>query len=252
MRQRGGYPADDPAPTASLAEEQAEAIVARASSTADSIAAALERRIVDGGLTVGQRLPTERELAATFSTSRGTVREALRSLETQGLVARRVGSGTFVAFEPDAGEDDDVAEITSPLELAEVRAAIEPHIVRLAVRNATARDIAALERETREMATAIYDPARFSKHDERFHLGLARATRNPLMIEICRRVNHVRTHDQWSTIRDKILTPERIAEYNTQHEALLAALARRDTARAIEIITDHVDFVRSDLLTTER
>ena len=174
------------------------------------------------------------------------MREALRSLSARGLVSRRVGSGTFVIYEPDA-VDTDVSEITSPLELVEVRAAIEPQMARLAVRNATARDMAVLERAVADME-GEEDPERFSLADEMFHLRLAEATHNPLIVEIYHRINHVRTHQQWDSIKNKILTPHQIAAYNREHRALLAALSRRDAERAVEVVTAHMERARADLL----
>ena len=217
-----------------------------ADSAADTIAAHLARRILDGSLAIGDRLPPERSLAEAFSASRGTVREALRSLSARGLVARRAGSGTFVIYEPEAGETD-VSEITSPLELVEVRAAIEPQMARLAVRNATARDIAALERTLAEME-GVTDAERFSLADEAFHLRLAEATHNPLIVDIYCRINHVRAHQQWDSIKDKILTPDQIDAYNSDHRALLSALSRRDAERAVEIVVAHMARARADLM----
>ena len=219
-----------------------------ADSAADAIAAQLSRRILDGSLVSGDRLPPERSLAESFSASRGTVREALRSLSARGLVARRVGSGTFVIYEPDAGETD-VSEITSPLELVEVRAAIEPQMARLAVRNATARDMATLERAVAEME-GVADAERFSVADETFHLRLAEATHNPLIVDIYHRINHVRAHQQWDSIKNKILTPGQIEAYNGEHRALLSALSRRDAERAVEVIVAHMERARADLMTS--
>ena len=176
----------------------------------------------------------------------GTVREALRSLSARGLVSRRVGSGTFVIYEPDTGETD-VSEITSPLELVEVRAAIEPQMVRLAVRNATARDMAALQRSVAEME-GVKDAEGFSLADEMFHLRLAEATHNPLIVEIYHRINHVRAHQQWDSIKNKILTPTQIAAYNGEHRDLLSALARRDADRAVEVVSAHMERARADLM----
>lgn len=223
------------------------AVVPRtADSAADAIAAQLGQQILDGSLAVGDRLPPERRLAESFSASRGTVREALRSLAARGLVTRRVGSGTFVIYEPEAA-DTDVSEITSPLELVEVRRAIEPQMARLAVRNATARDISALGRALVEME-ATNDPERFSAADEAFHLHLAEATHNPLIIEIYRRINHVRAHEQWNSIKDKILTPPQIAAYNAEHRELLAAVSHRDGDRAVAIIEAHLGRANADLM----
>src|SRR5262249_59800600 len=77
----------------------AEVIVvnlARASRGVGAISAYLQRAIETGAYTEGDRLPPERQLAATFQAARSTVRRALDQLEKAGLVSRRLGSGTFV------------------------------------------------------------------------------------------------------------------------------------------------------------
>ena len=103
-----------------------------------AIAAKLRRAILDGAYLYRDRLPSERELAEHFGASRSTVREALRQLEEVHLVSRRIGSGTFVTHDSEFGGTN-IAEVTSPLQLIEVRFAIEPHMTRLAVANASAR-----------------------------------------------------------------------------------------------------------------
>jgi DNA-binding FadR family transcriptional regulator len=214
---------------------------------ADRIAADLRRAILDGDYGYGERLPAERELARHFATSRTTVRAALVRLAEDGMVARRVGSGTFVVFRGRAGTGD-VAEVTSPLELIEVRAGVEPEMIRLAVVKATARDVERLAEALVELEGAGGDAEHFSRWDERFHLLLAEATHNPLMISLYRQINHVRAHAQWAAMKDAILTRKRIGEYNRQHRALIVALRSRDVDRALALITEHLDKARRDLL----
>src|SRR5262245_35287438 len=104
------------------------------------LAGQLRQAIVDGGYAHGEKLPAERQLAEAFGTSRTTVRRALDQLEEERLVVRQVGSGTFVEFRNPPGKSE-VAELTSPLELIDARLAMEPYMTRLAVLNATGRDI---------------------------------------------------------------------------------------------------------------
>lgn len=214
---------------------------------AAGIAALLRRAIHDGVHGYGERLPAERELARLHRCSRTTVRAALERLAEDGLVSRRVGSGTFVAFRGRAGSDD-VAEVTSPLELIEVRGGVEPEMVRLAVVKATNRDLGRLAEALEELEGAGGDAEHFSRWDERFHLLLAEATHNPLMVSLYRQVNHVRAHAQWAAMKDAILTPARIAEYNRQHRELLAALRSRDVDGAVRLIVAHLEKARRDLL----
>ena len=75
----------------------------------------------------------------------------------------------------------------------------------------------------------------------RIHLALAESTRNPLMVWLYRHINDVRGHAQWSIRKDKILTPDRITEYNRQHRALFAAIASRDVQGAMDIMTRHLE-----------
>ena len=216
---------------------------------AAGIAAYLRRAILDGVYLYGERLPAERQLAGALSSSRSTVREALGILEQNNFITRRVGSGTFVTYTPETAGDD-VAEITSPLELIEVRLGVEPYIMRLAAINATAKDIDRVRDALSRLDKPGIDANNFTKWDRQFHQLLADATHNPLMISIYQHVNHVRGHAQWSEMKDKILTAERIAGYNRQHVALYQALRSRDADAAARIVTEHLDDARRDLLAT--
>ncbi len=194
------------------------------------IAAYLRQAILDGVYLYGEKLPAERRLAAALKSSRATVREALRILEQGDFITRRVGSGTFVSFLPET-VGDDVAEITNPVELIEVRLAVEPHMTRLATINATAKDIERLGEALAKLEASGADANHFTKWDRQFHQLLADATHNPLMASVYRHVNHVRGHAQWNAMKDKILSAERIAGYNRQHRDLYQALCVRDARR---------------------
>jgi DNA-binding FadR family transcriptional regulator len=190
----------------------AAAEVAQSAPTATSgsaaIAAQLRRAILGGAYDYRERLPSERELADHFAASRSTVREALRQLEDMHLVSRRIGSGTFVTHNAEFGGPN-IAEITSPLELIEVRFAFEPHIARLAAINATARELEQLAAALARLESCGADREIFSREDEAFHLALAECARNPLMVWLYRRINSVRGHKQWNAMKDMILTPDR-------------------------------------------
>ena len=211
------------------------------------ITAQLRQAIMEGGYAHGEKLPAERQLASAYGASRTTIRTALDQLETERLVSRRVGAGTFVNFRPQ-GDTEDIAELTSPLELIEVRLGIEPNMVRLAVLNATARDIERLAAAMARMEPSSGDSESFTLWDEEFHQLIAEATRNPLMVWVYRQINAVRTHSQWNAMKDKVLTPGRIAEYNQQHTALYEAIRTRDIEAAVAIVTNHLHYARRQLM----
>ena len=136
--------------------EKPPAVIADPVRGSSWITAQLRQAIVDGGYAHGEKLPAERQLASAFGASRTTIRTALDQLETERLVTRRVGAGTFVNFRAQ-GDTGDIAELTSPLELIEVRLGVEPNMVRLAVLNATARDIERLANAMSRMEQSSVD-----------------------------------------------------------------------------------------------
>jgi DNA-binding FadR family transcriptional regulator len=68
------------------------------------------------------------------------------------------------------------------------------------------------------------------------------------MVWLYRRINYVRGHKQWNAMKDTVLTPARIDQYNQQHRALYEALKSRDMDGALQIITAHLEKARADLL----
>lgn len=210
------------------------------------VAAKLRRDILDGAYGYGDRLPPERELAEVLGASRTTVRSALQMLELERMVARRAGSGTFVVH--GGSEDDpDLAHVISPLELIDVRLAVEPRMARLAVLNANARDLDQIA-ETLGEAERAQDAEAFTRWDQSFHLALAQASRNPLMVWISRQINHIRGEAKWKATRGKILTAERIAEYNAEHRAVFEAIRARDADLAATLMMQHLNETRQHLM----
>ena len=207
----------------------------------------LRRAILEGRYVHGEKLPAERQFATAFGASRATIRTALVRLESERLVTRRLGSGTFVNFQA-RSEPEDFAELTGPLELIDVRLGIEPTMVRLAVLNATARDLERLAAAIARMDQSSGDAEAFTMWDTEFHQLIGEATRNPLMVWVYQQINAVRTHTQWNAMKDKVLTPARIADYNEQHAAIFEAIRTRDTERAVALVTSHLHAARRQLI----
>jgi DNA-binding FadR family transcriptional regulator len=214
-----------------------------------AISAYLQRAIETGAYSEGDRLPPERQLAATFQAARSTVRRALDQLEKAGLVSRKLGSGTFVgASAASSRRHIDLADQVSPLQLVEARLAVEPFTTRLAVLHATRRNLDDMEVVLKHAEESINDKDSFSKWDGEFHLLIAHASSNPLLINVYRQINHVRLHAQWDAMKEKILTPEVVAAYNRQHRGIFNALNERDAQTAYALITEHLEKARDDLV----
>ena len=216
---------------------------------ASSITARLRRAIETGVYADGDQLPPERQLAVAFGTARSTIRKALDQLEEKGLVARRVGSGTFVSYAgPVQDSMSDVADLISPLQLIETRFAIEPYMTRLAALHASSRDLDVIDGILAQLQSVEGDQDLFTKHDSEFHLQLARCSRNPLILRLYQQINTVRTHAQWEQMKQIILTREKIDFYNQQHRAIIDALRQRDAQGAAEQISKHLETARQDLV----
>ena len=112
----------------------------RLGTTASNVATQLRNMIKEGQYVHDERLPSERHLAEQFQVSRGTIRAVLEVLEDQQMVTRQIGSGTYVNLQ-DTSEQYEISSIISPIEMVEVRIAVEPQMVRLAITNASQRDL---------------------------------------------------------------------------------------------------------------
>ena len=218
--------------------------------TTSKVVAQLRRRILEGEYSYEERLPAERSLAEEFDVSRGTIRSVLQILERQHLVTRLIGSGTYVSHKEITNQQE-ISSITSPLEMVEVRIAIEPQMVRLAIANASSRDLEEMRNALRQCETCDGNPEKFARADTAFHMALAHCSKNKLMYWLYERISEVRRHSQWRSMKSKLLTPERMDYYNSQHHALYDAIASRDTTRAVNLIKDHLYGVQDDLIETD-
>ena len=221
--------------------------VPRVGATTSQVVKQLRNRILEGQYRQDERLPAERNLAEEFRVSRGTIRSVLQILENQNLVSRQVGSGTYVSHR-ELVDHHDISSVTSPLEMVEVRIALEPQIVRLAIANASHLDLEELRRALKLCEDCDGDAEKFARADTAFHIALAHCSKNKLLIWIYERISEVRRFSQWRSMKAKLLTPERINDYNRQHRAIYEAIAARHTSEAVDIIKKHLYGVHDDLL----
>jgi DNA-binding FadR family transcriptional regulator len=231
-----------------MAEEPVTGDVEQCRHGVSTIASYLRRAIETGAYSEGDRLPPERQLAMTFDAARSTVRRALDQLERAGLVSRRLGSGTYVGSGGGQHDGAYLANQISSLQLVEARLAVEPFTTRLAVLHVTRRNLDDMEAVLARAEASIDDKDSFSRWDGEFHLMIAQASGNPLLLSIYRQINQVRLHRQWDAMKEKILTPGVIIDYNRQHRSIYNALNERDADGAQSLIAEHLERARDDLL----
>lgn len=213
---------------------------------AAEIATLLRKKIAGGVLSPHDRLPAERQLAATYGVARGTVREALLRLEDEGQVEIRPGSGTYVASQQVIPTSEAISS-ANPMELIDARFALEPHICRLAVLHGRRSDFAKLDALCSVMEDCTNDAEGFSDADTAFHKQLADTAGNGLLDWMIGQINTVRRHDEWTRMRTLTLNAEIIREYNQQHREVLEAIRSREPERAASAMKLHLETARLSL-----
>ncbi|HEY8610582.1 MAG TPA: FCD domain-containing protein [Roseomonas sp.] len=202
---------------------------------------ALERDLRADRWRVGERLPTERDLGARYGVARNTVRRALDALESEGLIHRHVGRGTFRAAPPGAAPAGD--EALSPSDVVECRLIFEPEMISLAVARATQADIARMADCLRGTDEAP-DLAAFEHWDAELHDAFALGTHNGAVIAMSRSLARVRERTDWGRLKARGNTTERRAILQQHHHAMVDAVRQRDRAEARRVMRDHILFVQ--------
>lgn len=154
-------------------------------SLANTAVDTIRREIVAQKWQVGEKLPNEALLSSALSVSRGTVREAVRVLVSQGYLETRQGSGTYVLSTADLGTPMTMAKRAGLRDLFETRLALDVEAARLTALRHTSEDIAAMCRLLAERGDYDGgDMAAFIVRDFAFHKAVVAASRNSAMVEI--------------------------------------------------------------------
>jgi GntR family transcriptional repressor for pyruvate dehydrogenase complex len=216
----------------------------------EQIAGAIRARIVSGELPQGDKLPNERDIAASYGVSRNVVREAIRTLAKDGLVVVRQGSGTYVADATSQALGDSLELALSVggvkqnlADLVEIRQIIEPTVAGLAAERATPESIKALRREVESMEGAFDDVEAFIAADHRFHIAIADCTQNRLVSMMLFPIVDVLNEQRKRLffVADSARTAQAF------HHRILKAIEKGDAAGATEAMQGHVGQVKHDI-----
>lgn len=197
------------------------------------IVEAIER----GTMPPGSKLPTERELAAQFGLSRSAVREALTPLELAGRIKREVGRGTFVLGAHPAVAGADVHIDASPNELIDAALSCYPFMAELAARNGTRADLDAVATSAALVHGATTDED-YRQADTAFHLAIAKATHNPVLVELASVIVKAQLRIHWGDV-----DPNRHGVED--HDRIVEALFRRNGRLAKLRMEEHLSGARA-------
>jgi DNA-binding FadR family transcriptional regulator len=211
------------------------------------IAAQLSALIASGEFAVGQRLPSERELAAQLGVSRPSLREALIALELEGLVEVRVGAGIWVTAA--SGRDPETPvqqEGEGPFELLRARWLIEGEIAAMAAREAGDAELAIIRATLTEMERLEKKHQDFSAYDREFHVGIAASTRNGVIQAVVEDLWDRGRGAMWRLMEQHFQTPALQAASVSDHRAILEALVAHDPREARNAMRAHLKRVDSE------
>ncbi|WP_420994630.1 FadR/GntR family transcriptional regulator [Cupriavidus sp. 30B13] len=214
---------------------------------------ALARQIVQliasGELAAGMRLPSERTLAERFGVSRTSVREAIIALEVQGIVEVRLGSGIYVTAGVGAAPSArpvafEFPRGPGPIEALRARALIESQVAGLA---ATERKDADLDRIFAALATMrenMDDKAANEASDREFHLCIAAATGNNVLLHVVTAMwDGARSDPLWAKIEQHFHSRKMRVASQEEHQRIFAAIMARDAEAARAAMSAHLDRV---------
>jgi DNA-binding FadR family transcriptional regulator len=214
----------------------------------EQIAEKLSNGIASGKYKVGQRLPSERELAQTFSVSRPTIREAIIALELDNLVDVRTGSGVYVVNKQPPGGKAGATDI-GPFELLEARRAIEGEACALAAARIEDGQLTELEALVAEMRNENeHDVVMSEDADRRFHETIARATQNSGMVSAVQMLWDARARSPQQRSLSTKVRAMGVKPRIDDHTVILDALRRRDPEAARAAMRDHLSRVIEALL----
>jgi GntR family transcriptional repressor for pyruvate dehydrogenase complex len=222
-------------------------LTGRSSSLSAQIVAEVRDALFAKQLKPGDFLGTEKDLAARHGVSRMVARDALRTLEALGIVAIKMGKGggARVArgnprlFAEALAVQLDLTGVTAG-EILDAQRAIECMAAELAAENASAADHARLQRLLAQAENVIDDIEAYTRSSREFHLAIAEASHNRVLVVQFISLQHV----SWPS-RNRTLTPGVARHVLDVHKELAALIEMRDAAAARRLMDDHVKMIRA-------
>jgi GntR family transcriptional regulator, transcriptional repressor for pyruvate dehydrogenase complex len=214
----------------------------------EQIVQQVEGSILKGQLKPGDQLPAERDLAQRFGVSRTAVREAVKTLREKGLVEAYSGRGTFVtdgtsqAIRQSFDLMIRISQQVGSGNLVELRLVLEPELAGLAALRIDDQLLATMRESVAVMDRSLRDPDAFVEADLDFHLAIAEAVGNPLILSLLDSIVGL-LREQRSRIFNVAGGPER---GQLHHRRILAAIEQRDQEAAREAMRTHLRQVLKD------
>lgn len=225
----------------------------------DAVAASLERRILEGSLKSGDRLPPERELATEFGVSRPSLREAIQKLASKGMVQSKQGGGTYVTNALEATFFDPWQDMMGSHpnlreDMLEFRRMLEGQAAEWAAERATEADLTRLGQRFAALNATFTNENmdQRSEADIAFHQAVGEAAHNALLGHLSSALLRL-MHDNIRLNLGELKTvPAAGNLLKSQHAAIYESIVGRKPQAARAAAETHIDFVRETLAQTLR
>lgn len=205
----------------------------------------IEESVVNGTMKPGDQLPSERELAQQFGVSRTAVREAVKALHERGRLETFAGRGTFITDAASHGireSLDRMAKVGGTSHLAVLLTMLEPEIAALAATRSSDQHIATMRETISVMDRSFDDPEASIDADLDFHLTLAEAVGNPVILALIDSIVDV--------LREKRMRVFElrggVERARMHHSRILSAIEERSPTKAREAMRAHLRQVRDE------
>ncbi len=237
-----------------LIPDEEKVVALRGGTLSTQIVAQVRDALFEKRLRPGDFLGSEKDLAERFGVSRIVARDALRTLEAQGIVEIKVGArggariarGNARLFAEALAVQLDLAGV-SVSEIMDAQRAIEALAAELAAENATAEDNARLRELLADAERKIDDTPAYTKSCRDFHLAVAEASHNRVLVVQLISLQHV----SWPA-QNHTLTPQVAQRILDVHRDLAGLIEMRDAAGARRLMDDHVKMIRARRVAEDR
>jgi len=214
----------------------------------EEIIAQIREELADGRLKSDDRLPSERDLSERFQVSRASVREAIRALESMGLVTSKTGDGTYVSTGSEVLLSPLVSIILQQkdvlLDIFEARKVIEPEIAALAAKRASPEEIQQMEEVLEVQAQQIAAGDSGVEADTTFHSLLTQSTKNKVFL----RLNDAVVDSLRETRERSLQIHGRPARSLAGHREILDAIRAKNPAEARKAMLYHLTAIEQNVL----
>ncbi|WP_174492306.1 MULTISPECIES: transcriptional regulator LldR [Acinetobacter] len=220
----------------------------------DKIVQNLKLLIEDNNMQVGDRLPAERKLCEQLEVSRSSLREAIQQLTSTGMLVSKVGAGTFLQQLPSHWSQHQIVEPLSGLidedpayrfDVQEARMVLEGGTAWYAAQRATPQDLENI-RQCYDQITyfqALGDDHQAAIADAKFHLAIAEASHNLVLIQMMRSLFDLLQYNVVLGRRKVYTEAKRYDQLRDQHFQVMDAIERQDAEAARVAVCGHIEFV---------